>query len=75
MIYNSTKNDSKGYLAGSFQKVCIIADDKTVRFKHEGSDYHLTSPCFDGLEGKEVLIDAGLSVTRGGKQIGRATRA
>lgn len=55
-----------------FLKCVTVAPDRTVRFEHNGTKYHLTAKCFEGLEGKRVLIDAGLAVFRSDKKIGNA---
>ncbi len=51
----------------------VFVTDGTLKFSHDNKDYHLTGDFLKAFEGKEVLIDAGLAVFRGGKLIGTAT--
>ena len=67
------KNDINSR-ADSFLKSCIIGGGK-VRFEHRGSEYYLTSKCFEKLEGCTVLINSALEVFRSDAKIGTAVHA
>lgn len=52
----------------------VIVTNKAVHFTHLGEQFHLTSPCFESLEGKTVLVNTAMELFRSEKKIGNATR-
>lgn len=57
----------------TFNKAVIVKDG-CLEFSHQKHHYKLTGDFLKALEGRTVLVDAGLMVTRGGVKLGHATR-